>query len=122
MRIAYIILALICLSGCASLPDPKELIYVGVVTDKECTKLSNKYSIITVPLSFKVQPLEAARTALSEKPSGCLLKTGYGIYADKSNYYIVNNNLVLFKLKSTENLRQVAIVVSGQTGEVISRP
>ena len=101
------------------MPDPMQLIYVGTVTDKNCTVLSNKHNIVAIPLGFTVSPLEAAKAALRDKSMGCLLKTGYGIYADKANYYIVNNNLVLFKSKNASNLKLAAVAVNGKSGKVV---
>ncbi len=41
VRVSFLLLLLIsALTGCVSQPDPRELIYIGTVSDKECATLS----------------------------------------------------------------------------------
>ena len=65
--------------------DPKNFIYVGHLSD-DCENLLDKEKIHTIPITFKITPLQAARAL----PRGCWTKLSTGIYADRTNYYFIN--------------------------------
>ena len=117
---AYLSILLL-LAGCASLPDPRKMIYVGTLS-YDCESIHNSNSIITIPATFRVRPLEAIKTLKEHSSYGCMVKMGFSLYADNDYYYIVNNNLLAFKLKNHDTIKKYSFIVDPNTGELVSKP
>ena len=117
MKRILIAILLVHLIGCASFPNRKEMVYVGFI-ERDCSTVRNRYSIVTIPVGFKLTPVEAAKSI----PRGCAIKFSYSVYADIENYYFANNNLLFFKSKNAKNIRKYSYIVNANTGELIGNP
>ena len=120
IKIIYLSVLLL-LVGCASMPDPKQMVYVGTLS-YNCENIRNTKSIITIPTTFKVKPLEAAKVLKEHSRYGCQIKMGFSVYADNDYYYIVNNNQIAFKSKNHAAIKKYSFIVDPNTGELVSKP
>lgn len=112
---------LVVLAGCASIHNPKEMVYVGTLS-YGCENIRNERSLITIPITFKVKPLEAAKVLKENSRYGCKIKMGFSVYADNDYYYLVNNNQLAFKSKDYETIKKYSFIVNPSTGELVSKP
>ena len=116
MKPVILSLIVIVFSGCASI-DPHALVYVGYM-ERDCGSVKNKDKIVTIPLGFKLTPVEAAKSL----PAGCSSKFFYAVYADEKYYYFVNNNKLIFRSFDTEEIKSYSYIVSSVNGKLISGP
>ena len=109
------------LTGCASAPNPVEMVFVGYIIGDDCEELINLGAIATIPINFKINPVEAAKS-LPHGFYGCSSKFMYSVYADRESYYFVNYNYLFLKSRNVMNIRKYSFIVSPQTGKLISTP
>ena len=104
------------LSSCVSIPDQKEMIYVGYM-QTDCSSVINKESIIVIPVGFKLTPTQAAKAL----PNGCGSKFYYGVYADEKYYYFADNVTLSFKSRNALNIRKYSYKIDATTGLLVEQ-